>query len=40
MKRVHIGHISEIAEKRSRVVRIGDLEIADVQALGRCDQSH
>ncbi len=28
MKRVHIGHISEIAVKRSRVVRIGDLEIA------------
>ena len=28
MKKVHIGHISEIAVKRSRVVRIGDLEIA------------
>ncbi|KQX60767.1 nitrite reductase small subunit NirD [Paenibacillus sp. Root444D2] len=28
MKRVHVGNISEIAEKRSRVVRIGALEIA------------
>ncbi|WP_261305377.1 nitrite reductase small subunit NirD [Paenibacillus andongensis] len=28
MKRVHVGHISEIAEKRSRVVRIGSLEVA------------
>lgn len=28
MNRVKVGHISEIAEKRSRVVHIGDLEIA------------
>ncbi|MGO4268336.1 nitrite reductase small subunit NirD [Paenibacillus sp. TAF58] len=28
MKRVHVGNISEIAERRSRVVRIGALEIA------------
>ncbi|MBW5446350.1 nitrite reductase small subunit NirD [Cohnella sp. CFH 77786] len=34
MKRVHIGNISEIAEKRSRVVRLGALEIAVFKLTG------
>ncbi|MBD0379996.1 nitrite reductase small subunit NirD [Paenibacillus sedimenti] len=34
MKRVHVGNISEIAEKRSRVVRIGALEIAVFKLSG------
>ncbi|MEW9699715.1 nitrite reductase small subunit NirD [Paenibacillus sp. SI8] len=34
MKRVHVGNISEIAEKRSRVVRIGSLEIAIFKLSG------
>jgi len=34
MKRIHIGHQSEIEEKRSRVVRIGSLEIAVFKLSG------
>ncbi|KRF30179.1 nitrite reductase small subunit NirD [Paenibacillus sp. Soil787] len=34
MKRVHVGNISEIVEKRSRVVRIGALEIAMFKLSG------
>lgn len=34
MKRIHVGNISEIAEKRSRVVRIGSIEIALFKLTG------
>ncbi|NOU90849.1 nitrite reductase small subunit NirD [Paenibacillus sp. LMG 31460] len=34
MKRVHVGNIAEISEKRSRVVRIGSLEIAMFKLSG------
>lgn len=34
MKRILVGNIAEIAEKRSRVVRIGSLEIAMFKLSG------
>ncbi|MBP1963168.1 nitrite reductase small subunit NirD [Paenibacillus aceris] len=34
MKRIYAGNISEIAEKRSRVIRIGSLEIAIFKLSG------
>lgn len=34
MARIYVGNISEIAEKRSRVVRLGSLEIAIFKMTG------
>lgn len=34
MKRIHIGNVADIKEKRARVVRIGELEIAVFKMTG------